>query len=222
LIKIGLDRDGAYFIPDDLKDISYCFSPGVSDICDFELSLANDYGIHSFMIDYSVDSPPVSHDLFDFDKLFLSSVKKKNSTTLDEWINTKIPNYQDDLILQIDIEGAEYEVFNNLQNFYLKKFRIIVIEFHFLNNLILKNKFYKINNTFEKILDFFYIVHAHPNNASILSKYHDMLIPNTLEVTFIRKDRLNHLKPRPKSLILNDITNSIFYDPIPLPDLWWK
>ena len=222
LIKIGQGNDGTYFLPDDLNGIAYCFSPGVSDVCDFELTLANNYGIKSFMIDYTVDHPPVNHELFDFEKLFLSDTNEENKISLDKWIENKIPNYDEDLLLQMDIEGSEFDIFNNIPDEYLQKFRIIVVEFHFLNNLILKNKFEKINNSFQKLFKFFYIVHAHPNNAGMLTEFHDMIIPNTLEITFIRKDRLKKLKTRDKLMNINDIKNSLFYNEIKLPELWWK
>ena len=56
----------------------------------------------------------------------------------------------------------------------------------------------------------------------MLTKFHDMLIPNTLEVTFIRKDRLKKLKIRDKFMNIDDIKNSPFYNEINLPELWWK
>jgi hypothetical protein len=37
LLRIGGDSDGGYLVPDDLENISSCFSPGVSDIFNFEL-----------------------------------------------------------------------------------------------------------------------------------------------------------------------------------------
>ena len=42
LLRIGGDSDGGYLLPDDLENISSCFSPGVSDIFDFEFTLAFD------------------------------------------------------------------------------------------------------------------------------------------------------------------------------------
>ena len=47
LIRLGSGFDGGYLLPDDLKGIRYCFSPGVSEVADFELDLL-DRGIFSF------------------------------------------------------------------------------------------------------------------------------------------------------------------------------
>jgi len=41
LIRIGSDTDGGYLIPNDLKGIDTCFSPGVSTTSDFEYNNIN-------------------------------------------------------------------------------------------------------------------------------------------------------------------------------------
>ena len=38
-IRIGGENDGGYIIPNDLKDVKYCFSPGVGSISKFEKEL---------------------------------------------------------------------------------------------------------------------------------------------------------------------------------------
>ena len=37
LIRMGGDGDGGYLVPNDLEGIDVCFSPGVSEIANFEL-----------------------------------------------------------------------------------------------------------------------------------------------------------------------------------------
>lgn len=72
LIRVGSKEDGGYLVPDDLDGIEYCFSPGVSDLADFENQLA-DLNIKSFLADYSVASLPLQRSEFTFDKKFLGS-----------------------------------------------------------------------------------------------------------------------------------------------------
>lgn len=67
LIMVGGMSDGGYLIPNDLEKIKYCFSPGVSSTANFELELTN-FGIHSFLADYSVDAAPLDNAFFTFDK----------------------------------------------------------------------------------------------------------------------------------------------------------
>ena len=48
LIRVGSDYDGGYLLPDDLDEVKYCFSPGVSDNISFETQLTKDYKINCF------------------------------------------------------------------------------------------------------------------------------------------------------------------------------
>jgi len=112
LIRIGGSGDGGYLIPDDLDGIEYCFSPGVSTVSNFENELAN-LNIKSFLADYSVDSPPIAREEFTFDKKFLGSTDYGQFFTLTSWKDKYLKDYAGDLILQMDIEGGEYEVIIN-------------------------------------------------------------------------------------------------------------
>ena len=52
LVRLGGEGDGGYLVPDDLDGIGACFSPGVSDVANFELAFAN-RGVKS-LPDYSL------------------------------------------------------------------------------------------------------------------------------------------------------------------------
>ena len=158
LIRVGGDQDGGYLIPNDLTGISYCFSPGVSNVSDFELDLASNWQIKCFLADYSVDKPPVTHHLFEFEKKFLGSTQSPIHLTLDDWVMQKAKNHGD-LLLQMDIEGDEYKVLLTASEETLRKFRIIVVEFHGMRRLFYphqeEHRFKKINNFFMKLIKYF-------------------------------------------------------------------
>jgi hypothetical protein len=188
LIRIGGQSDGGYLVPDDLENVEICFSPGVSVIADFEQDLVS-RGIKCFLADHSVEEPPFKHELIDFEKKYLGPVEDDVFITLENWVNRKAPN-KTDLILQMDIEGAEYGVIFDTSVEILKKFRILVIEFHGLAQLCDKAGFELINLTFTKLLKDFEVVHIHPNNCFAPIRYQGFEIPPILEFTFLRKDRV--------------------------------
>ncbi len=194
LIRIGED-DGGYLIPDDLTEISACFSPGVSSVADFENELSKT-GIKCFLADYSVEQAPINNDLFSFSKKFIGNRNDEVFITLKKWIENNIPGNRSDLILQMDIESAEYDVILETSEDTLNQFRIIVIEFHNLHNFLLDRFAFKtIDNTFKKLLQNFSIVHLHPNNYFLPVKYLGFEIPPILEITFLRKDRIKYSFP---------------------------
>jgi hypothetical protein len=188
LIRLGGESDGGYLVPNDLEGIGACFSPGVSDVANFELAFAN-RGVKSYLADYSVESAPVQNDLIDFEKKFLGTDENEIFMTLDSWVKRKEPE-KSDFILQMDIEGAEYDVIYDLSAETLKKFRILVIEFHRLDSIFDKTGFKLINLTFKKLLKDFEIVHIHPNNCRAPVRIKDYEVPPLMEFTFLRKDRI--------------------------------
>lgn len=220
LIRVGGESDGGYLIPDDLANINICFSPGVSEVANFELELAN-RGIKCFLADYSVEAPPVQHELFDFEKKYLGITEDSIYTTLENWMERKAPN-QSDFILQMDIEGAEYGVIYDTSSEILRKFRILVIEFHELDAIIVKVGFDLINLTFRKLLKDFEIVHIHPNNTAKPKKYIDLEIPPAMEFTFLRKDRISSRQPTLNFPHKLDRPSDPHNENYPLPRCWYE
>jgi hypothetical protein len=109
--------------------------------------------------------------------------------TLDSWIKRKEPK-KSDFILQMDIESSEYDVIYDLSSETLKKFRVLVIEFHRLDSIFDKTGFKLISLTFKKILKDFEIVHIHPNNCRAPVVFRGFEVPPLMEFTFLRKDRV--------------------------------
>jgi hypothetical protein len=73
LVRVGADRDGGYLHPENLETISYCFSPGVAQVAEFEKDLSERFNIKSFMADASVKKPPISGPNFNFIPSFVST-----------------------------------------------------------------------------------------------------------------------------------------------------
>lgn len=197
LIRIGGDGDGGYLVPDDLTGIEACFSPGVNNFKNFEDQLALNYGIKSFMCDFSSDVKKLRTPLIDglqfFEKKWLDVVADADNLDINDWVlsNSRLDS---DLMLQIDIEGAEYRNLLHASIKTLARFRIIVMEIHglsalaesgFLNGIFLP--------AIRKISSLFTCVHAHPNNCCGFSRFgKDLKVPNVLELTFLRNDRKNY------------------------------
>lgn len=221
LIRIGGKGDGGYLIPDDLQGIEYCFSPGVSTMSEFENHLA-DLGIKSFLADYSVESPPITRPEFIFDKKFLGSTDSGRFFTLATWKDKYLKDYKGDLILQMDIEGFEYQVIANTPDQLLDQFRILVIEFHSLDRLFDPWSFELLESCFEKLLEHFCVAHIHPNNDAGTVKRKDLEIPEVLEFTFLNKKRVSRTKPKTNFPHKLDQDNFPTKRPLNLPECWYR
>ena len=191
LIRIGPEGDGGYLIPDDLEGVTACFSPGVSITSGFEEQCA-ERGLKVFMADASVDGPPVANPAFSFIKKFIGGTTRDEFITLDDWVLQSLPESESDLLLQMDIEGFEFEVLNSISTSLLKRFRIIVIEFHYLERLFCEPLFPLYALAFERLLETHDCVHNHPNNFSPPMTVDGLRFLPMAELTFLRKDRVQH------------------------------
>lgn len=225
LVRIGGKGDGGYLMPDDFDGVRHCFSPGVADKAGFEQHISEVYGIKSFLADASVDASPVDNVHFDFEKKFLGSVNSDEFTTLADWLLRKDQTAGDnDMVLQMDIEGAEFDVLIDTSTETLQRFRMIVIEFHGMDRLFEPSVLPLFRSIFNKLSHHFQIAHIHPNNCGSNASYRGIEIPPVVEITFIRKDRVAKIRqdgpvqvPHPQ-----DQHNVPYNSKVNLPDIWWK
>ena len=222
LIRVGGDGDGAYLLPNDIYQIDACFSPGTSSHKFFEDDLANIYNVKSFLSDASVNESEL--DLIEnmqfFQKKWIGDFNSKDTLTIEQWIKNCGHKNSNNLLLQMDIEGCEYSSIISIPEEQLKKFKIIVIEFHDLDRLI-KARF--LNHIFmpvmNKILEYFDCVHAHGNNNCGIVEMAEIKVPKVIELSFYRKDlnigKKEKLIPHPL-----DILNVSSLPPLILDNIW--
>ncbi|MFN0125164.1 MAG: FkbM family methyltransferase [Verrucomicrobiales bacterium] len=221
LIRLGPADDGGYLVPDDLAGIDACFSPGVSSVSGFEKDCA-DRGMPVFLADRSVEGPAESHPRFHFTKKFVGATTNEAFMTLDDWVNTSMPGSQSDLLLQMDIEGFEYEVILAASDALMRRFRIIVAEFHQIDQLWSRPIFRLAGRAIEKLLQTHACVHIHPNNCCGSLRQRGLDIPRVMEFTFVRHDRLardpGYRTVFPHPLDCDNTSNP----PLPLPECWYR
>lgn len=185
LIRVGGSADGGYLIPDDLIGITHCFSAGVANSWSFEQELLIRHKIRSTMYDGSITKPMNLEKDLVFHNLFVGTSTGENFISMFDILNVHLKDYPSDLIAQIDIEGSEYSILHSMSEKDFNRFRIIVIEFHRVDEWIKKSYYTDvIQPIFEQILKTHTLVHAHENNFSGNFKFRDHQIPMVVELTF--------------------------------------
>ncbi|MFV8839655.1 FkbM family methyltransferase [Salinimicrobium soli] len=220
LVRVGGDGDGGYLVPNDLSGIKACFSPGVGPVIEFEKECA-EKGMKVFMADASVKKPEYNNKNIYFIDKYIGDQNKKDFVKFEDWIYTQGFKDDDEFILQMDVEGHEYEIFKSVDSKLLQKFRIIVVEFHHLDKLKEDQFFKNALAAFNKILKNHTCVHIHPNNCRGEYDVFGMKVPRLLEFTFYRNDKLEQNKrlatlPHPLD---KDNTNN---KTIELSEIWYK
>jgi len=219
LIRLGCDDDGGYLVPDDLDGITACFSPG-GNRASFESSLIA-VGIRCHLADLSGDTNPLPPGQSTFIQKNVGVINDLEHVTVDQWVAEFEPG-DSDLLLQMDIEGAEWSSVLRMSDITLQRFRIIVLECHDLERLMERHSFITISDVFDRLLSTHYIVHIHPNNWSGTVRAKDIVIPRAIELTFVRKDRITQVLPARSFPHVLDRPNTARFRDVPLPDSWYE
>ena len=231
LIRLGGSADGAYLVPLDLEGITDCFSPGVSNAKSFEDELVATFGIRTFLCDYSSNieefATPLIPGLQFFDKKWLEVDGSPNSVSLDSWTRERSSSDDSDLLLQMDIEGAEYRNILGTTDETIRRFRIMVIEFHGLSVQLDDAQRYaqELGATLHKLSSTHTVVHAHANNCCGISFPFggQISVPEVLEITLLRRDRFFGPKAVRASLPHPaDISRNVPFLPPVVLSPWWS
>ena len=219
LVRLGPDGDGGYLVPDDLDGVAACFSPGVSTESGFERACA-ERGMDVFLADKSVNGPAEAHPRFHFSPVFVGATADDDFTTLDAWVAASGVAPGADLLLQMDVEGFEYEALLSASPALLRRFRVVVVEVHLLDHLWDRAFFHVASRTLGKLLDGHACVHAHPNNYGAVEERGGVAVPAVVELTFLRRDRVGASAPAARLPHPLDRDNDGDAPPVALPACW--
>lgn len=183
-IRIGNKGDGGYILLDDFDNIKIAYSFGISNEISFEKELA-DKNIDIFMYDHTIEKLQYKNSRFHWKKIGLTgdNNQKENMKTIVELLTENGHINEQNMILKLDIELGEWEVFKNLHSNILNKFKYIVGEFHF--NLMYNINYYDILKKFQNTHQVF---HLHCNNCGNIIDLYGYKICGLLEISFIRKE----------------------------------
>jgi hypothetical protein len=141
--------------------------------------------------------------------------------TLDEWHAERLGGDPEaELLLQMDVEGAEFETLLAASPALMRKFRIMVIEIHELPQLWNGPFFQIASRFFRKLLATHTVVHIHPNNCRKLVKSGGLAVPIHAEFTWLRNDRVRSVRYRKNFPHPLDRPNAA-KAPVDLPPCWY-
>jgi hypothetical protein len=188
-IRIGGSGDGSYVLVDRLRKIQPVLSFGIGPSVQFESDMAT-RGHDVLMFDHTVDKLPAEHERLTWfrEGIMSHSDPEKNLFTLAEHAE-KLPPGCCNAILKMDVEGAEWSIFNTTSMDLLCRFEQITFELHDLARLE-DNDFNPVaRNAFLMLASCFTLCHVHANNFGNIRVIANCFpIPEALELTYIRTD----------------------------------
>lgn len=183
----GSARDGGYIIADDIKSSDYLVSFGIDNNVDFEKAIS-EHGCKSDLYDYSIDRLPEIVENATFFQKMIGIYG--DQTSLGECLERT----EGDVILKVDIEGSEWDVFSHSSVEDLSKCRQILMEVHWMQHLINEDFYNKALLAFTKLRSTHTPVFVHANNNVPLMIMGNSPVPMVFEVLYLRTSDYKFLK----------------------------
>lgn len=184
LIRVGNEYDGGYVMCDDFKDaIIYSFGIGWDVSWD---SYFAKHGYKVYMYDPTIDKLPYEHDLFHFEQYGIAGVDFAKDNMLSMGTILKMNGHENckDIVMKIDVEGAEWDFINETPSELLDNFKQITFELHSLTDVSQSER--KLS-ALSKITQTHQAVWVHGNNSVYAERAGSIIMPCNLEVTFLNK-----------------------------------
>lgn len=186
--RFGSLGDGGYVQIDDLAGVTHAFSFGVCDNDSWDLAMAQ-AGVPVEQFDHSVNGAPSKHPLLRFHQKMIAATASDQTATLadlvHEYSNASAPH----LFLKTDIEGSEWDVFDQSPEDVIAKNTQIVCEFHDLLNLRASEFRSRAKRVFEKLHRHFVVTHVHANNCAPIGLVAQIALPDVIEISFANRQR---------------------------------
>ncbi|HKN07884.1 MAG TPA: hypothetical protein VJ376_00110 [Pseudomonadota bacterium] len=158
----------------------------------WDMSIA-DRGIRVFQFDDTIDAAPTQHARCNFFrcKVVPAVPRGKSERTIEAILAEHALSGAGDLLLKVDIDGGEWEIFNVLDESIIAQFRQIVCEFHDFCRMSQPGWRLRALQIFEKLSRTHCVLHVHGNNRSPLVVVGNVSIPDVIELTFVRRKDYN-------------------------------
>lgn len=190
LVRIGGPNDGGYVMLDAVgpPTVSAAYSFGVGGDVSWDAAIAA-RGVDVYLYDHTVRTPPALPARCRFTQVGVTGGRRDaRLRTLADCVSRNGHAWRRDLLLKMDVEGAEWDVLDQVAPETLDQFHQIVIEFHDLGLALDAGRHDAILASLRKLARSHQPVHVHGNCMHAPFCIGDLVLPPVLEVTYVRRD----------------------------------
>lgn len=190
LVRIGGIYDGGYVMLDDFKgrgSIAYSFGIGDNIVWDKDMA---DRGAKVYCYDPTILELPEEYEGLEFYRIGIAGDDDAKNRMLSMETILKNNGHEDcdDMILKMDVEGAEWDFLEKTSSEILAKFSQMTFEMHDVTNLLRQKN---VIDVLQKIRKTHEPVWVHANNVGGAECANGVVIPRLLEITFVSKQKFN-------------------------------
>lgn len=194
MIRVGNANDGGYVMLDDFKGKNIAYSFGIGNNVAWDLEMVQ-RGFDVYMYDHTIDDLPEPNEHFHFQKKGIGSemavVQNEKLVTLRQALENNHHSDISNIILKVDVEGAEWEVLAELPYDLSNQFSQITVELHNFTTTMHRELILK---ALEKISRTHQLVYLHGNNYGVVDFSENVFMPDTLEVTFLNRNEYQFIE----------------------------
>lgn len=177
--RIGAPHDGGYVMLDAIAPSCRAVSLGIGGDDRWDLDLAM-RGLPVDQYDHTLPQPLSWHVNLRFWPLRITPHPGAGCAVLADLLASSAR----DVLLKIDIEGAEWDVLDTTPSAALARCPQICVEFHGLLALDDSRFGRRANRVFRKLAATHAVTHVHGNNCGRIAEVRGATLPDVLEVTF--------------------------------------
>ncbi len=217
LIRMGNENDGGYIMLDDLPGgIAYSF--GIAQNVAWDKDMAS-RGYDVYMYDHTIDGLPEENARFHWSKLGIADGVSHDERlkTLEELLAMNHHENERDMILKMDVEGAEWGFLESVKPEILTQFSQIAFEFHGMNSPQLSGR---ILSVLRKINTTHQLVHLHRMNHGYYVCRGGKIFCNQIEVLYAKRGSYKFIQDYEAALPLSVDTPTNNDIPDLEPCLW--
>lgn len=199
MVRVGGERDGGYVMLDTLRPpaVTAAYSFGVGHDVSWDVAVAA-RGIDLFLYDHTVKRLPVPVPRATFFRTGIRGRKPvSGQKTVAEVLADNGHAGRRDLVLKMDIEGAEWPVLEEVSSETLESFAQIVIEYHGMGEALEPEGYGRLHAALEKLTRTHQPIHVHGNCYNVPVWIGGLVLPQVLEVSYVRRaDHAGKFVPR--------------------------
>ena len=199
MVRLGGELDGGYVMLDTLRPpaVTFGYGFGVGHDVSWDAAVA-DRGIDLVLYDHTVAALPAPVPRARFVRQGVcGATRQPRCRTLEEAVSDNGHTGRTDLVLKMDIEGAEWEALAAAPSATLSCFSQMALEFHGMSRAVTPRGHAEIVAVLAKLARTHCPLHVHGNNALPPLWLGDLVLPDVLEVTWVRRaDHAGRLVPR--------------------------
>lgn len=199
LTRVGSAADGAYVMAPVADDIAAAISIGVGHDVSWDQAIAAKR-IPVTMFDPTVAELPSPVPGGTFHRIGIGvpgatpapDLHGMDLRPLDDLLELAGVSDSTELLLKIDVEGAEWDALRDTD---FAVFQQVLIEMHDIARLSDPNQAEAVLGTVRKLALTHYPVHVHANNEGGFNRFDRLWFPDVIEVSYVRKDLLAGATP---------------------------